>query len=313
MQRRPQFPGRVLLMFVPLVVALSLALAGCSTGGSDDDDADDMTSAAGQEESAADSGGARAGDAYSVSDTMAEQPESEPPAGQIALDRLVIRTASLTLTVEDTQNAATSIRNMAVTKGGFVFSSSTYTEDERHYAEVTLRVPSDRFDETIAELSTAPYVIDVPREETSSQDVSSEYVDNASRLTALEETQRRYLALLSDAETVDEILRLESELTEVRSQIETIKGRQNYLDEMTSFSTITVTVQPPDGQRSDPDDDTTIAQILDSAWDRSTGALAGAAEAVVVVSIFAAFFVPLVILVYAAYRLARRLTTRLTP
>ena len=48
------------------------------------------------------------------------------------------------------------VRNIAMAKSGFVFSSTTYIEQDRQYAQLTLRVPADRFDETIAELRGAP-------------------------------------------------------------------------------------------------------------------------------------------------------------
>ena len=63
-----------------------------------------------------------------------------------------------------------------------------------------------------------PWVNEVTREESSSRTSQPEFVDNESRLSALEETQRRYMALLADAETIESILRLESELTSVRSR-----------------------------------------------------------------------------------------------
>lgn len=308
MVRRTQIPIRALKYFLSIAILLPVLLTAC---GNDNEGSDDMA-IIGQDSEApqAASGATQAVASTSEFAGSVEQSESEPLAGQIALDRLVIRAAQITLTVDDTLSATGSIRNLATTKGGFVFSSITYTEENLQYAQITLRVPADRFDETIADLRTAPYVVEVEREESSSQDVSAEFVDNESRLTALEETQRRYLALLSEADTVDEILRLENELTDVRSQIETIKGRQNYLSEMTSFSTVTVTLEPENGTQNDPDDGMAVTRIFESAWDRSIGALAGIAEAVIVIAIFAAFFVPLSIGTYALYRAARRVTTR---
>ena len=310
MLRGTQIRIRALKYFLSIAILLPVLLTAC---GNDDEGSNDMAVMSQESEATqATSGDADAAASTSGFAGSVEQPGSEPPAGQLAIDRLVIRTAQITLTVDDTLSATGSVRNLAVTKGGFIFSSTTYTEEDREYAQLTLRVPADRFDETIADLRTAPYVVEVEREESSSQDVSAEFVDNESRLTALEETQRRYLALLSEADTVDEILRLETELTDVRSQIETIKGRQNYLSEMTSFSTVTVTLQPENGTQNEPDDDgMAIAQIFESAWERSIGALAGIAEAVIVIAIFAAFLVPLSIGTYALYRAARRVTARI--
>lgn len=308
MVRRTRVSLRACSLFFSIVVVLSMLLAAC---GSDNDEGGDM--AAMDEDSEVAQAASAPTEAMASTSEFAgsvEESESEPAAGQFALDRLVIRTAQITISVDDTLGATGSVRNLATTKGGFVFSSTTYTENDQEYAQLTLRVPAERFDETIADLRSAPYVTDVEREESSSQDVSAEFVDNESRLTALEETQRRYLSLLSEADTVDELLRLETELTDVRSQIETIKGRQNYLSEMTSFSTITVTLRP-DNVEEDPDDGMAVTRIFDSAWERSIGALAGLAEAVIVIAIFAAFFVPLSIGVYALYKAARRVTTRI--
>ena len=302
-----------LLRAVLLVLPATMLFAACG-GGNSDDDLDGYAVTSGESMPAASAAG---NDALAYYDettrAQAEEEQGEPIAGQPALDRLVIRTAQLTLTVDDSISASGSVRNLAISKGGFVFSSTTYMQDDYQYAQLTLRVPSDRFDELISDLRSAPYVTEVTREESSSQDVSTEYVDNESRLTALEETQRRYLALLSDAKTVDEILRLEGELTNVRTQIESLKGRQKYLDEMTAYSTITVTLRPAGGVEADPDDGFALTRIIQSAWDRSTGALAGIVEAIVVVLIFAAFFAPFAGLLYVIVRYARRrLPTRIT-
>jgi hypothetical protein len=250
-----------------------------------------------------------------ASPVIREADQSESPgtvSGQIAYDRLVIRTAQITLTVDDVVAATASVRNLASAKSGFVFSSTTYTQQDQQYAQLTLRVPADQFDDTITELRSSPWVIEVLREESSSQDVSAEYVDNESRLSALEETQRRYLALLADATTIESILRLESELTNVRSQIETIKGRQSYLGELTAFSTITVSLRPADAveEIEDPDDGFSLARIFQNAWDRSSGALAGLAETTIVVMIFSLSVAPFGILVYIAYRVVRRTIDR---
>lgn len=319
MDRLADTRSRIVLVGIVALLVSSFILAAC--GGSDDSDDEGATQRSMSDgdaalvEPAMDMEEETAGEAYAIDPASAgagEVAQDAPPqAQQIALDRLVIRTATITLTVENTLDATASVRNIAAGKGGFVFSSTTYSEDERQYAQLTLRVPATSFDDTISELRGAPWVTEVTREESSSQDVSAEYVDNESRLDALEETQRRYLALLAEADTIESILRLESELTNVRSQIESIKGRQNYLSEMTAFSTITVTLRPVDAEEEeDPDDEFSIARIFESGWDRSTGALAGFAEALVVVAIFAGFFTPLAALAYFIYRFGRRMIER---
>ncbi len=311
MDRMKRFSGRWTLVMLVFAVVASSLLAACG-GNSSDNDTVDMS---------ATTAPATGMSAYSSDDIAMEESEEEAapadwgggemsrvsPQTEFSPDRLVIRTATITLAVENTIEATTSVRNLATTKGGFVFSSTTYVDHGHNYAQLTIRIPSDRFDDTVSELRSAGWVSEVIREESGSQDVSAEFVDNESRLAALEETQRRYMALLSEASTIDEILRLESELTNIRTQIESIRGRQNYLSEMTSFSTISVNLRPADDSATpEPDDNKTFWGILESAWDRSTGALAGVAEAIIVITIFAAFFAPIGFLVWLVYRFIRR-------
>lgn len=309
MDRMKRFSGRWTLVFLVFTIVASSLLAACGGSSSDDISIGTSAPAAGMS--------SYSGDAMAMAES--EEEDAAPadwgngeegrvsPQTEFSPDRLVIRTATITLAVENTIEATTSVRNIAATKGGFVFSSTTYVDHGHNYAQLTIRIPSDRFDDTVSELRSAGWVDEVIREESGSQDVSGEFVDNESRLAALEETQRRYMELLSEASTIDEILRLESELTNIRTQIESIRGRQNYLSEMTSFSTISVNLRPSDDSATpEPDDDNSLWGIIESAWDRSTGALAGVAEAIMVIAIFAAFFAPIGFLVWLVYRFIRR-------
>jgi hypothetical protein len=223
------------------------------------------------------------------------------------IDRHVIRQASLTLKVGDVEQALVWVRDLAGQRGGFVFGSSSYIEEGFEYAQITIRVPSDQFDNVMGELRGAPFVVNVEREESSSEDVSAEYVDNESRLKALEATELRMLELLSQAEDIDEILRVEYELNNIRAQIETIKGRQQYLDEMTAFSTISVYLQPdaPEAQPDD-DEDNLIARVLDSTWNNAEEFLEGLLVFTLTAGIVILALSPFAVAGWLVYRLVRR-------
>jgi predicted nucleic acid-binding Zn-ribbon protein len=72
------------------------------------------------------------------------------------------------------------------------------------------------------------------------QDVSEEYVDLQSRLNNLESTRDRIRGFLDQAQTVDDSLRINQELSTIEDQIEQVKGRMNYLSHRAAYSTITV-------------------------------------------------------------------------
>jgi len=306
-------PRRALVALACLVLVLSLALAAC--GGSDDDaefgveSSSDAVTHAVQPTSAS---------GQSESEQMAISGASEAPAADGSrpdlvantspVDRHVIRTAHLTLTVADVEQGLAWVRDLSTQRGGFVFGSSSYLEDGFQYAQITIKVPSDVFDSVVAELRGAPFVVKVDREEASSEDVSAEYVDNESRLKALQATELRFLALLAEADDVDEILSVEYELNNIRAQIETIKGRQQYLDEMTAFATVSVSLSP-EGADSLPDDDDEqnfIARVFGDTWDNAREFLEGMLVFTFTAGIVVLSLAPFALLAWFIYRLVRR-------
>lgn len=215
---------------------------------------------------------------------------------------------TLSLTVEDVAQGSIWLRDLAARKGGFVFSSNTYVRDESEFAQITIRVPADQLDSTVQELREHDLVVQVDSEESTSQDVSQEFVDNEARLEALEETQRRFLALLSEADDVEGILRIESELTIIRSQIETIKGRQNYLEQMTAHSTVTVTMHGEDSavETLEAEDDGFLARIFGDSWDSASGVIEDLLTGTLTIGIIALVALPIALVLYVIGRVLYR-------
>lgn len=304
------FGFRFPLHLVVLLVIVSLAISACGSSNGDDEAAVDSdmaftgeaaTSASGSQQAEESSGG-------SVTDSETEQSAgSDEQQAATNFDRLVIRNAQISLAVEDVGFAVGAVRDLALAKGGFVFSSNSNVEDERQYAQVTLKVPADQFDATMNDLRNAPYVEQVQREESLTQDVSAEFVDNESRLAVLQETQSRFLALLEQAGTVDDILRLEYELQTVRSEIEQIQGRQNYLENATERSTIIVSLAPS-GALAIADTGSgsfSIVEVFDRAWEHSRGAIEGSLVVIITLSIYGVFMLPFALAGWFLYRAAR--------
>jgi hypothetical protein len=100
----------------------------------------------------------------------------------------------------------------------------------------------DEFEKVLSRLRGL--AIEVKDETTSGDDVTDQYVDLQSQLTNLEATRERVKSFLDDAKNVDEALRINQELAGLESQIEQIKGRMNYLNDRSAFSTITINFEP---------------------------------------------------------------------
>ena len=137
---------------------------------------------------------------------------------ELAAGRKIIRTGHITLEVEDVDGTTGQVAQVADELGGYVVSSNKREGRTKTYGSVTIRVPADRFGEAFDRLRQL--AVKVPFESTESRDVTEEYVDLQARLHNLEATETQYLVLMEKAETVEEMLKVQQALSNVRGQIE---------------------------------------------------------------------------------------------
>lgn len=161
-------------------------------------------------------------------------------------DRMIVRTGSLAIVVEDTEETLEAIERLASELGGYVSDLQSWRQDDQMAATVTVRILAASFDqarERIKELA-----IEVESENASGQDVTEEYVDLEARLNNLEVAEGELLELLASAQEThkdaESILAIYNEITNVRMQIEQIKGRMQYLESASELATLTITVTP---------------------------------------------------------------------
>ncbi|MCC6222430.1 MAG: DUF4349 domain-containing protein [Thermoleophilia bacterium] len=180
----------------------------------------------------------------------AEAAPAEMPVAELAdLPELpaggprVIQTASLTLAVDrgEFEEAIDRARTIAAGLGGFVTSSSASQGPDERLVRGTLviRVPSRAYAQAMSQLARLGTV--KGREE-AGQDVSQQYVDLEARERHLEALERQLLTFLGQTQTIADALVVQDRLNQVQLQLEEIRGQLRYLDDQTSFSTISLTV-----------------------------------------------------------------------
>lgn len=239
--------------------------------------------------------------AESVQRSALNQPNALPDTSAQILDRMVIRTAQLTVEIPDSnmEQALAQARAIATRGGGFVSASNTHIErqndQDRMVADLTLQVRSDAADSALSDLRALGKVTS---ETSGSQDVTDEYVDLDSNLRNLQASESAILKLLDRANQIQDIISLERELSNVRGQIERIQGRKKYLERRTDMATITLSFRLPPVQASQPLsgaawDPFAVAQ---RGWLASLTLLRGVAEAVIVAIAFSWWLVPIVAL-----------------
>jgi hypothetical protein len=212
-----------------LLLAAPLFLAACAQS------APSATSASGRAVGAP----AQAVDAASGFGANAA-PEKGIPTVVVSADRNLILTAKIDMRSKDPW--ATSDRAQAIANGlgGDVLNLTQSGSGDTRSASLTIRVPSSRFADALQQLRTLEG--EIATSGVSAQDVTDQFVDLQARLTAKQAEEQRYLAILNRANTIDEILKVDASLANVRTQIEQLTGQINSIKQRTDFSTISMSI-----------------------------------------------------------------------
>lgn len=161
-------------------------------------------------------------------------------------DRIVIKNGSMSLVVKNVVESRSWISSYVESLGGYVVSVDMSQPAETLNASLTLRVPADKFDGALAQIRKQG--LKVSYENVSSQDVTDEFIDLEARLKSDEATLAQFTELLKRANTVDEILRVQSEMNRVQAQIDSTKGRMEYLEKSGKFALLTVYLATDEGE-----------------------------------------------------------------
>ncbi|MHB9149246.1 MAG: DUF4349 domain-containing protein [Thermoleophilia bacterium] len=227
-----------------------------------------------------------------------------------SLDRKIISNADVLIEVErgKFQVAFDTALLLADKFGGYVVSSnSTASEDEgaMRSGTIALRVPETAFAQALSDVAKLG---EVKSRNVDTQDVTEEYLDLAARLKNAEAQEKAFLSLMDKAKTIDEILQVRQVLSQTQVEVEQLKGRIRFLDEHTSFSTLTISVYEVGTEVA-----TTGSWGFVAAAKDALHAFVGSINAIMV------FFggalpilVLLAILAWIAYRLIRPLAARLS-
>ena len=227
-----------------LIMALSLLSAGCgSTGASSKSAAADTAAAEtsyAYENYATD-------DIYMSTTAAIEEETGRADMGEGAetpkvqdTERKLIRNVNLNVETEAFEDLMQTVTKKTESLGGYVESSNTYNGsyyygNSTRNASLTLRIPAEKLDEFLSAVAENSNVISRDENVT---DVTLQYVDMKSHKEALLTEQERLLELLEQAESVEDIITIESRLSDVRYQIESMESQLRTMDNQVSYSTV---------------------------------------------------------------------------
>ncbi|MGG5258822.1 DUF4349 domain-containing protein [Phycicoccus avicenniae] len=283
MRAVPHPSSRAATVALAGVLALS-ALTACSAGGSADSGA---ASAAGGSSgvTAEDSGAA------SRQDLVAPDAAGKPAAPVSGTDtaavaaavaeRKLARRADVSLRVEDVSRAASTLRTIAGRAGGLVVSEEVSTDPGSPTPEegdgttsdartsggtVTISVPTEKLDATLDEVAKVGTVLS---RQSSTEDVTGQYVDTTARVETMKASVERVRALMSKADKLADVVSLEAELSRRQADLEAMERQLAALDDQVTLSPITVSLSDS-GTPTPEEDPTGFVAGLASGWDAFT-------------------------------------------
>lgn len=294
---------------VPVLVGVVVMLAACGSGG------------AALSNVGAPIDGGTGGYQAAPSDAAASAAPApaERPAGQEANqvgardDAKIIRTGSIELEVTDVGQALRAARNAVVGLGGYVGASSTSNTDDRPSAEITYRIPSDRWEEALDALRDLNgLTTKVAREQTQAVEVTGQVVDLEARIRNLRASETALQGIAANATRISDVLEVESRLTDVRGQSEQLTAALEALNDQASYATLTVYFSTPVVAVEVASNDWQPAKVVDEAAASLISILQGLATAGIW---FLIVWVPtlamLALLGFGGIWIARRLGIRL--
>lgn len=172
-----------------------------------------------------------------ASKSIMSLPESSAPPSD-SPERLVIKTSSLSLLVKDVSVVIGQIQTAAENLGGFLINSHLSQPESAATGSISVRVPQDKVATAMATFKE--FSVKVVSQSVSGRDVTDQYQDLKARLDILNKAKAKYEQILDQATQVKDLLSVQRELTNLQSQIDSVKGQQKYLEQSAQLSQITI-------------------------------------------------------------------------
>jgi len=235
-------------------------------------------------------------------------------------DRLVVMNANLSIVVPDPVASVREIAQLAEEMGGFVVYSNTFQSTfglqqvMADQAQITIRVPAERLNEALEQIKEG--ATDVRTENISGEDVTAAYTDLESRLRNLEAAEASLREIMASATRTEDVMMVFNTLTQVRGEIEMVRGQMRYYEEAARLSAISVELIPDVADQPIDIGGWHPEGVAKEAIEDLVRALQGLADALIRIGIFwipllAVFGVPIWMIVRGLVR--RRRASRSAP
>lgn len=176
---------------------------------------------------------------YVTDDTLTDS--ASGTSAVLPQNQKLIRTVRMEAETEDMTVLLEGVKTRIGELGGYVegeniHNGSNYSNARRYrYANLTIRIPADKLDEFVQNVSDSA---NITSSEQTVDDVTLSYVATESRIKALETEQTRLLELLAKAESMEDVLKIDSRLTDIRSELEQVTSQLRLYDNQVNYGTV---------------------------------------------------------------------------
>lgn len=168
--------------------------------------------------------------------------QEAPAAGASTQERQAkkIRTGSITAETQDFDTARQALEELVEELGGYFASRSVRNWDAYRYADFTIRIPAGEFDAFWSRVGESFHVTQMSDNE---EDITNLYYDVQGRLTTQQNKLKRLQELLLQAESMEDIITIESAISDTELAIEQLTGQLQGYDDQVDYATITMTLE----------------------------------------------------------------------
>ncbi|MDR7127916.1 archaellum component FlaC [Algoriphagus sp. 4150] len=166
----------------------------------------------------------------------ANLPSPDDATNAEEITKKVIKTGGVDFQSENIEEDYKKIRNLLPRFNAYIENENQSKSTHEIRYNVTVRVPSTSYDTLYSSIAANVFRLD--NRYSNTEDVTERYYDLRTRIKSKEALEQKYMELLEKASAIKDILEIEKNLNEVRTDIERLQGQFNYLSKQVNYSTI---------------------------------------------------------------------------
>lgn len=151
----------------------------------------------------------------------------------------IIRTYDLQVQTKAYDETWNTVQQKVTELGGYVESSESSGQEGNRWCSLTLRIPADQAETFLTALGEASTIV---YQSSATENVTLTYTDVQSHIDALKTEQETLMRLMEEADQLEDVLSIQSYLTDVRYELDSYESQMRVLENRVSYSTITVNI-----------------------------------------------------------------------